>query len=140
MNNERRRKYEFSNERKEQAKELSHYNCDICGGKDRKTQRLQIHHLCAIWFARETGIPCDVIKDLSNAMCLCEKCHNKMHLQENRPQYEAIANNILDQDVEADESLDAWRKDPDHPINRLGKKKRRKQRKRKGKSNNKSRR
>jgi len=118
-----RKLFEFSHETKEQARELSEYKCDICGGKDKKTQRVQVHHQVAIWFARELGISAQLIQSLANAMCLCQECHSHMHHQENRHQYEYLAWWLLKVDVEADGSKDAWRKDPEHPINRLSKKK-----------------
>ena len=135
-----RKEYEFTGQTKREALEAQNYRCDGCGTEDKRTGRLQAHHVVAIWFAREMGISSLLIKSLENCVCLCQKCHTERHLQEDRTQYAIIAQALLGVDVNPDESKDDWRKDPNHPINRLSKKKLRKQRKRKGKSNSKRRR
>lgn len=127
--------YELSTQTKKEAREVSSNKCDLCGKEDQRGSRLQAHHIVAIWFARECGIAAPIIKQLCNVMCLCQECHTGIHLQENRAQYEQLAWYILGVDTHPDYNRDNWRKDPDHPINRLSKKKLRKQRKKKGRSN-----
>ena len=117
--------YNFAPETKKEALNLSDHSCDNCDQVDDRTHRLQIHHQIAIWAAREMGIAADVIKSIENTSCLCQECHDSLHHQENRHQYAYLAWHLLGVDVEPKNEKDTWRKDPNHPINKYRKKKKR---------------
>jgi len=106
--------YNFSPQTKIDTLNSVENGCEHC----LRDEKLYIHHLIAVWFAREAKISPDLIKSKENACAICGDCHNELHLQENRHQYAYLAYFLFGIDVEADEKKDKWRKDPNHPINR----------------------
>ena len=90
--------YEFDRETKIAALERAQYKCEKCGKSDDRTDRLQIHHLIAIWFCKETGsLGLEVIKSLANTQVLCCSCHSEVHSQESRAYYAELAPVVLQQ-------------------------------------------
>jgi hypothetical protein len=116
MNN--RTEYIFSYDTKLEALERSFYQCEHCGGHESKNNRFEAHHLVAIFFARDYAVPQAVIKSLENCSLLCKRCHSHVHKQENLHQYEYLAWYLFGIDTHPDHSRDAWRSDPNHPINK----------------------
>lgn len=108
-----RAEFEFDRETKLAAFERSEYRCEQCGKEDDRTDRLQAHHLIAIWFVRETGcLGLEVIKSLCNAEILCHDCHSKRHKEESRRYYAELAPIVLQRYLEsilADNHKDDWR-------------------------------
>ncbi len=110
--------YTFSHEQKQAVIEEAHYQCEHCGSYHSPSNRLEIHHIVAVFFARECNIPHAIITSLLDASAICHDCHTKYHRQESRYQYAYLAWFLFSIDVEYNESKDDWRKDPNHPINR----------------------
>lgn len=108
-----RQGYTFTFEQRQQALENNHYQCEYTG----KLARLEAHHIIAIWFAREVGIPPEVITSTMNLAFVEHETHVYLHQQESRYQYAYLAWFLFGIDVEYDEHKDDWRKDPNHPIN-----------------------
>lgn len=73
----RRKRYEFDNQTKYEAKKRAGFRCEICG----KPTNLEVHHRIAIWFARDymPQLAASVIKSLANAEVLCSDCHKQIH-------------------------------------------------------------
>ena len=117
--------FEFEPKTKKEALEEYDYKCALTGAPDEDENWLQINHTVAIWFAREMGIEPALIKSLANAMPVESEAHRRYHEQENRHQYAYLAWHLLGVDVEPKNEKDTWRKDPNHPINKYRKKKKR---------------
>lgn len=110
---EKRRPLEFDRKTKIEALERNNYKCVDCGVEDSRTNRLQVDHEIAIWFALEN--PClvaDVIKSIANAKPRCTKCHSEKHKRESRKMYQELAPKVLQAYLElvVDHHKDDWRK------------------------------
>lgn len=109
---ENRTPYQFDHDIKLETLHRAGYRCEKCGKQDSATDRLQIHHQVAIWFAREN--PClaiEVIKSIENAIALCAECHRAEHLHESRHYYASLAPVVLTKWLEShiDPHKDDWR-------------------------------
>jgi len=110
--NENRQPYNFDPETKREALERAGYRCEVCGKQDSATERLEVNHICAIWFAREN--PCltiEVLKSISNAQVLCHQHHKELHQNESRHYYASLAPQVLTKWLEShiDPHKDDWR-------------------------------
>lgn len=71
---------EFPYRVKKEAIERAGNKCERCGS----TERLQVHHRLAIWFASEffPQIANHVLTSIRNAEVLCAECHDKHHYKD----------------------------------------------------------
>lgn len=107
-----RKQYEFDFSTKQEALEKAGYRCEWCEAQDSRTNRLEVDHAIAIWFARENpALTVEVIKSIANATVLCHECHADKHLQESRRYYADLAPTVLAKYLEniIDPHLDDWR-------------------------------
>lgn len=110
---ESREPYNFSYETKIKALERSRYRCEQCGRTHSRKNQLEVHHVVAIWFAREVpALALQVITSIANAKVLCHSCHNEEHRTESRNKYQSIAPVVLQEylSLVVDHSKDEWRK------------------------------
>ena len=104
--------YNFPYEIKKEAFERSGYRCEVCGAQDDETNRLEVDHTIAIWFARETNcLSAEVIKSIANATVLCHQHHREKHSHESRQYYAELAPTVLISYLEkvVDHHKDDWR-------------------------------
>jgi 5-methylcytosine-specific restriction endonuclease McrA len=104
--------YEFSLETKREALARHDYKCVDCGAEDDRTNRLQLDHEIAIWFARENpALTVEVIRSIANCVPRCARCHSEKHKRESRKMYQELAPVVLQRYLEliVDHTKDDWR-------------------------------
>jgi hypothetical protein len=71
---------------KEVAKRRADWKCEKCGKTDDEVRQLEVHHILAVWFAKEyfSQIASHALNSLLNAQVLCSECHHKLHRNEGR--------------------------------------------------------
>lgn len=71
----------------------------MCGAAHSEENPLQVHHMVAIWFARNCTVLApyfpELIKSVLNAIVLCEDCHTQVHHQESDLEYSLLAETLI---------------------------------------------